>query len=535
MNEEIEARNRRASASVSAHTEMVAQARLLVEATVAFQNALSAIHATMKHTQIEFNLQTDTPKAESIGKEATEHCHETLDTTIVAMKQAEDVHALARDKLQIALIERDIAVKSATAITACISLLSEANKQEKRELGRRNLCGLPPELWAQIFAEVILPDRDSPRCSTPMPRGWSHGSRAMLLASVCGEWRDVAISTKALWTTINIAPARQSNHTLSDFVNLHLARMGPLACNVIVNVDTPIVTKDAYSELKPIFARIKKLHQLRFYIDYSARHLIGLLYNMLPTPEDLVLETTNVEGARYIYLPLGKPAPKNVTLISCELLGSCAAPLTQVVIERSDGDYHDFGDWRHGSLSTLERAAFRYHNSRVEPGAVRLEAPCLQYVETPLSLLSNRVLPLYDMPNLRELFITDVEGYRSQTWEAMAGQLGKETNLEKLVVQGPGTRMLIESLETLPSLATLEIRGEHVGEGLAKLKEKLESKKFSMRNFRTLVVADYMGDGQAILELAKVIEAQGRIQLEVINCPNLSRKTKEVLSGRRAQ
>ncbi|KIM21168.1 hypothetical protein M408DRAFT_110900 [Serendipita vermifera MAFF 305830] len=546
MSEEIETRNRRASATVTAHTEMLTQARLLLEATMTFRNALSAIQATVTATRNVFFSEpitlaaTNTTTTEAgteedfMGTELLSHCHNTLDSTAEAMSQAEDVHAVAVDRLQVALIERDMANKSATAIQSCISILTEANQAQERETERRSLCGLPTEIWAQIFQEATRPDRESPKrwSASPMPRGWAHGSRAALLASVCREWRDVSIGTKSLWSTINIAPAKQSMDTISGIVKLHLKRAGPLAINLTISVETEITSKQTYNELKPILARVKKLRQLRFYLDYSARHLAGLLYGMLVTPYDLIIEATDPTSAPYIYLPLAAPGPKKVTLISCELLGNCFAPIEHMEVQRADGSYYDFGEWRQGSVESLERAVLPYKNGRVDAGAERLDAPRLKYLETTLSLLSNRILPLYNMPNLAELVITDAQGHQSRPWDKVAEQLGKETHMERLVLDdmdGPGAQTVVACLEALPSVATLELRGRSVEQGLAKLESVLKANTSSIRSLNTLVVADYAGEGRAILDFAKA-HSQRRLRVEYLNCPNLSKEVRRGLS-----
>ena len=531
MTTEMEIRHRRASASVMAHTELLTQARLLLEATMTFRNALSAIRATMSSTLSEFE-DTDYNGTVALGTELTTHCHRNLDSTVVAMQQAEKVHAQAIDRLQVALIERDMANKSATAINACISILTQANQEEQRELGHRNLCGLPVEIWAQILAEVTRPDGESPKSANPMPHGWAHGSRAMLLASVCREWRDLAVNTKALWSTINVVPVKQSTNAISRLVELHLSRMGPLPCNMVISVDTEITTKETYTSLKPVFARVKELRQLRFYLHYSARHLVCLFYGMLPTPADLVLETTDAEGARYVYLPLAEGAPKKLSLVSCELLGSCTAPLTHVEVTRTDGSYYDFGEWRQGSIETLEHAVLRYKNSRVDSGAVRLTAPRLRYLETSTSLLTNRLLSLYDMPNLQELVITDTEGHASRPWEDIAIQLGKEARLEKMTVDtevGDGVQKLVGSLVSLPTVTTLELRGKSVKSGLEKLDELLSNQPSPVRNLQTVIITDYLGDGKEILGKA------GMVRIETLNCPNLSKEVRQDLMERRRE
>ena len=526
MKEKMENGRRNAKASVVNCTKMLTQAELLLEAATAFKNALSTTSQSIKDTFIAFNpaiALSDPGDTNDLGTEMMAQCSKPPDIA-AAIQYAANVHLLAVKRLQAALVERDTAESSANEITTSISTLIQANREKRRRLGFNDLHGLPPEIWADIFAEATLPDRESPSIAGSMPPGWIHGSRAMLLASVCGDWRSVAINTRALWSTISLAPAKQDTDFIAGLVELHLTRMGPLPCDLTIRLDEEI--EDYYFELMHIFSRVKCLRQLYFCFHSTAREYVSDLYSMIPTPSKLVLEITDTGFYFIISLPLAEPALKSLKLISCGLLETVAAPLTHFEVEQKGGSYSDIGKWTMREFDTLEHVILRYRNANVAPETTRYGVPHLRYLETSTSMLANRIMHIWNMPNLQELVIIDAEEYDNQRWEQFTTRLGSEARLETLTVDSIVSNVvqeLVGSLTTLSTVMTLELRGKNVDAGLEKLKWLLEKQASQIPNLQTLVITDYVGGGDAILDII------ASIQIETVNCPNFSREVIQAL------
>ena len=526
MTEKIENNRKNVEASIVDCTKMLTQAELLMDAAKAFKNSLSTTTQSIKDMVIVLDpaLALFNPGgANGIGTELVAQCSKPPNIAVV-IQYAENVHSLAIERLQVALVERDMAENSAKIISTSISMLIEVNREKQRELGRRNLYGLPPEVWAQIFAEATLPDRESPSAASPMPVGWIHGSRAMLLASVCGEWRGIVINTKALWSTISMAPGKQATDALARLVELHLTRMGLLPYDVVIILNKGI--KCNYDELKNIPGRANGPRQVYFYFHSSARDHVSKFYSMIPDPSNLVLEVADVDSFLTISLPLRGSALKSLKLISCGLSENMASALTHFEVKQRGGSYSDMCNWTMRSLDMLEHVALRYRNANIAPETKRNPLPRLRYFETSTSLLTNRTMHLWRTPNLQELVIVDAEEYDNQRWEQFATRLGSETCLKKLTVDsiiGDAVQGIVGSLTVLPTVTTLELRGKSVEVGLKRLKGLLERQTLQIPNLQTLVITDYVGGGNAILDII------ASIQIKTVNCSNFSREVIQAL------
>lgn len=443
---------------------------------------------------------------------------------------------LAKDKPKVALILTRYVMPSepAGATNSSISLIMDARNDEMTVREPKNTDQMPPEIWGQIFANATLDDRGSPKSASPMPRGWAHCSRAMLLSSVCQYWRDIAINTKTLWATISIAPTRQSILSLSKFIELHLIRMDLLPCSLVIKFCTHVAYGDTFNELRPVLAQIRTLHQLRFYIHSSTRENIpNQLYSMLPAPKDLILEVHDVGWSPFVKINLADRPPKRLTLVACSTYTvSSSIPLTYFSGRLEEGYYfNNFENWTGYCIETLEHIVLRY--SRFDTRPVRVTAPMLKYLEVTMFLLLNRTLLLYDMPNLCELVITNLYDWDKDKWEIVTKQLGEETSMNKLTIDSKEgiNHPIMEGLDAIPSLTILELRGMAIESGLAHLKETLETWFFSLKSLRIVALVDYMGEGSVILDFARFIMNQRRNQLriELNNCPNVSQDVRHYL------
>jgi F-box-like len=100
---------------------------------------------------------------------------------------------------------------------------------------------LPPEILGEIFLES---------CTSPQNNDITdvNGTQSMVLASVCGRWREVALSTPELWSKFHFIP---QDIDLTHFLvplKLHLERSGNFPLTFII-IDEISLFVDKYDNL----------------------------------------------------------------------------------------------------------------------------------------------------------------------------------------------------------------------------------------------------------------------------------------------
>jgi len=89
---------------------------------------------------------------------------------------------------------------------------------------------LPPEILSKIFI-LCLPSDRPPKVAL-YPRAW------LLLGQICGYWRDVALSTPRLWTSLHLTLWAGSDEFDLEMVNAWLARSTPCPLTLTLSVNS---------------------------------------------------------------------------------------------------------------------------------------------------------------------------------------------------------------------------------------------------------------------------------------------------------
>ena len=143
------------------------------------------------------------------------------------------------------------------------SVYTLAGAEERRKLGLEDTMGrkkakqsifpinqLPREILAQIFWHCVPENRD-------LPRLMSSNSAPLLLCRVCPSWRQLALATPNIWTTVGIIIRTQDADpsAFSHVINIWLERSGILPLTLYLVQHLGAGTRlDAYAHLKAILS-----------------------------------------------------------------------------------------------------------------------------------------------------------------------------------------------------------------------------------------------------------------------------------------
>ena len=464
--------------------------------------------------------------------------------TLVSPKLAQTTkeYYVAFEDHQDSLLHLDLAIKAVATVKEVISTIEKSNNSDRIQLKKRNMWKLPGEIWGQIFSEAMsLGKRISTDISSP-PEEWERGTGVLVLSAVCQEWRSIANGMALLWSTLHVNPAAYSESALSMLVDLHIERMRSMPCTLVFRVEYSVPIPDGTGSWTKALQNLEELHHLHFQIYPSASSLVTELCEFLPPPRELTIESINSGFVPNVSLPqrIGTRMT-NLSLFFSHVKEPCNAALTRIIFHHESTEAATtVAEWAPMAIQSLEHAVLLQSGDKVEPLEARITLPRLQYLETHLSYLINPFLSTFIVSNLSHLSLASINDESTHSWQDIAVQLGGESNLETLSLRSMDeydVEVIVDSLDTLSSVTTLELYGCSVEPALTKLSELMESptKRDLLRRLSTVVVSEYQGDGLAILACARVIANLSapliiQAQVEVSSCSNILRDVYQGLS-----
>lgn len=166
-------------------------------------------------------------------------------------------------------------------------LFSEHDKLEQFVDAHRILITpmrrLPPEIFQEIFVQCLSTSRNSVMHSREAP---------MLLTEVCSDWRRIALSTPALWSSLHFVfphPASASDgskHARFDAVRAWLARSGTLS-KLSISVYSEFLDDSQPTLTKSLGSFIHRCKRLK--ITAPLEHIARLGVPSLPELEDVTI------------------------------------------------------------------------------------------------------------------------------------------------------------------------------------------------------------------------------------------------------
>ncbi|KAJ6511164.1 hypothetical protein C8R45DRAFT_966256 [Mycena sanguinolenta] len=180
---------------------------------------------------------------------------------------------------------------------------------------------LPPEIVAEIFVGFLpIYPEFPPYFGTLSP---------LLLCQVCRHWRDIALSTPALWKNISIAvqdPDDCQSQKL-ELLKTWIARSGncPLSLNLTGPSTSPVLTQF----IETIVTHCNRWENLEVLIPFDS---LNLLKGDMPLLRDLTFGPIDLRHDVHSALPLFEAAPalRHLTLTSCFLNATVLLPWAQL-------------------------------------------------------------------------------------------------------------------------------------------------------------------------------------------------------------
>lgn len=147
---------------------------------------------------------------------------------------------------------------------------------------------LPSEIWRAIFHLAAFDVQDRLHPSKP----------PILLTRVCRDWRDEALSTPTLWTTLNLPRFAFTEDVMISF-RAHFTSMlrasSPLPLTFAINASNECTDENYFLALKCIELLCGESH--RWKIAFMNSHLLSLLPDHLPVGSLPLLEHIGILGA----------------------------------------------------------------------------------------------------------------------------------------------------------------------------------------------------------------------------------------------
>ncbi|KAJ7718254.1 hypothetical protein B0H16DRAFT_1700720 [Mycena metata] len=151
---------------------------------------------------------------------------------------------------------------------------------------------LPVEIVAQTFYWTLVPSRLQPK-STPRQEPWR-------LGHICRLWREIALSTPQLWSTIDIRPGPRIPDHYGERMRTSLSRAGslPLAISFIFNDDEgdflADYTKTIADFLTPVVSHSHTWEDINLSgITPASLNALQLVHHQLPLLKSLALDFSN--------------------------------------------------------------------------------------------------------------------------------------------------------------------------------------------------------------------------------------------------
>lgn len=533
------------STLADAQGDLLHQAQGEWNAAISLREAISEIPTSIQTSLAKLDTVRgtvgQTTAIQAIGTAFADECHKTLTSVSDVMKHAEKAYNEAYERHQATLVRLDLARKAVFEVEGFISSIEERNTLETNILRMRSMWKLPREIWSYIFLEVTLPDRDRPFDALMRPAGWIHGSRAMLLSTVCQEWRSIVIGTKTMWNTINIDAAALREPALGKFINLHIERMGSAPCHLVINAEMHTIPQDGPDEWAGVLTKIEKLNHVHVYLNSFANTYVTEICQYLKSPLAITLEGRNPFEIPCVELPFSFTLlVKRLFILFTYISEPIASPLTHIHVHHDDATpVVDINHWAQQSLGSLESAVLLHRGRDSAVLENRIPLRRLRYLKTHLAFLINRIHSIYFVPNLRELVLASADGNFSRSWNTVALELSMEARLEKITIcsmESHQAETCVSSLVLLGSVTTLEVRGESSEPVLARLSRHMVNlPNGGISKLKCVLVSDYSGDGTAILASAQSMAgvyslSECRVEVEMESCPNVLNPVLRALS-----
>ncbi|KAJ7693939.1 hypothetical protein B0H17DRAFT_1199614 [Mycena rosella] len=323
---------------------------------------------------------------------------------------------------------------------------------------------LPPEITSEIFRHCVpVPADDG--------REWQYvdlDEAPLLLMHVCSAWRQVTLSTPALWSRLAI-DAGDFPTRFSEIVNVWLSRARK--CPLSVKIDGPLCDIHNFTGFLKAFRRHSQtMRSLELNITEDDLRNMDTRRLALPLLEGLslrLLETENRPGPITMFHEV--PALREVLLAECppsfvtlpwnqltKFTGDCitaadcakALRLMPNVVECRFAAIERFQDTTPAAFSHPKIESFTLFQSYSED---------LEHYACSTDILASLTLPSLQA---LEILYPDPEGFDPEVFDAFL--LGSGSRLQRLVIRGD-VEIDVTSLLNVPALIDLEISHPGIG------------------------------------------------------------------------
>ncbi|KZP27623.1 hypothetical protein FIBSPDRAFT_1040140 [Athelia psychrophila] len=247
----------------------------------------------------------------------------------------------------------------------------------------------PPEVLSEIFLH-LTPSYNSDVESDDLP---------MFLGGICSYWRQVALSTPRLWSTIDVNIKKGTEQPRCELIKLLTARSGACPLDVRYLHDGEW-TQDAQCCLQEILRSSSRWHTVSLGLPSIAYGLLSTIKHNLPELRSIIVEPTTMDDG--VALPLcdafaAAPRLSEMTTLSTDMIFTApwAALERYKVGWVEDGRYMQ---WL-GQCTRLVEVDIYFRNGAFPDVTVPAHLPCLEILSlsgAPLGLLNSLTTPVLE-------------------------------------------------------------------------------------------------------------------------------------------
>lgn len=251
----------------------------------------------------------------------------------------------------------------------------------------------PPEVLSEIFLH-LTPEYNSDITDADLP---------IFLGGICDYWRQVALSTPRLWSTVRFNVREDNEKSRCELIKLFTARSG--ACLLHVKYShyrNGEWTQDAQSCLQEIMRSSSRWHTVSLYLPSIACGFLSAIKYNLPELQLLSVGSTTMDGELLVLPPpcdafAAAPQLSDMTAEGRDLifLAPWAGLERYAVWWVNDGRYMQ---WLVQCTKLVEVDIYFPHNAFPDV-TVPAHLPCLEILSltgAPLGFLNSLVTPVLD-------------------------------------------------------------------------------------------------------------------------------------------
>lgn len=424
-----------------------------------------------------------------------------------------------RDRLVRGLYSQKLAQD---AVDGLVLQLETAKEFTSKHMKPRPFWTVPQEVWLKIFRMVVQPDYDLPDETEQTPRGWVHGSRSMILGSVCHLWRSLVLTDHSLWGSTAIDLQQSVDHARMR-IRLYLERSNRQPHTIII-VGRNCTTLSESCVIQDLFQDIEYCDTIQCRADMISSPCIDRLLLHMPAPTTIVLRGEPVGGTKSRFL-----LPEKI-IRRIERFDICGCNYTwydehdqlfrpkYVDIRSGLRDIAMEGVWNvpHVWAPAMAQSVmhFAFDMCLLKTDLVKERFPVLTTIEMALDQLVLRLANYAVFPLLRNLIILRLGRPCMEEWKVFTKNSDKGGLIQHVTLRSSnenGGQDLVPYLGRLPRLMDLRLERGCVERFLSKI---LDTDAFpTYAGVRYLTVADYNGTGEilvrAVERWADVTKPQG--------------------------